>query len=170
MIRKHKVWLFMGLALAFSLFLSAGAPLQAAATDLLITGVIDGPITGGLPKGVEVYVVNDIPDLSIYGIGSANNGGGTDGEEFTFPVVSATAGDFIYVASEAVEFANWFGFSPDYTDSAANVNGDDAIELFESGTVIDTFGDIDTDGSGEPWEYLDGWAYRVGGTDADGST
>lgn len=26
--------------------------------------------------------------------------------------------------------------------------------------VVDLFGDIDTDGTGEPWEYLDGWASR----------
>ena len=60
--------------------------------DLLITAVYDGPLTGGVPKGVELYVLNDIPDLSDYGLGSANNGGGTDGEEFTFPAGSATAG------------------------------------------------------------------------------
>ncbi|MDB4493987.1 hypothetical protein N9233_02230 [Flavobacteriales bacterium] len=40
-------------------------------------------------------------------------------------------------------------------------NGDDAIELFETGIVIETFGEIDVDGSGEPWEYMDSWAYKV---------
>ena len=30
--------------------------------DLLITGVYDGPLSGGTPKGVELYVVNDIAD------------------------------------------------------------------------------------------------------------
>ncbi|MCP5010783.1 MAG: Ig-like domain-containing protein, partial [Aestuariibacter sp.] len=145
-------------------------PPPSGGSDLIITGVIDGPLTGGIPKAIELYVTNDIADLSSYGIGSANNGGGTDGEEFTFPAVSATAGDYIYVASEAVAFADWFGFAPNYTSSAASVNGDDAIELFESGAVIDTFGDIDVDGNGEPWEYLDGWAYRVDGTGPDGAT
>ena len=29
------------------------------------------------------------------------------------------------------------------------INGDDAVELFHNGTVIDTFGDINTDGNGE---------------------
>jgi hypothetical protein len=42
--------------------------------DLIITAVYDGPLTGGLPKGIELYVVNNIADLSIYGVGSANNG------------------------------------------------------------------------------------------------
>lgn len=162
--------MFFVLAAVFIMLLSTAAPSRAIATDLLITGVIDGPLTGGVPKAVELYVVNDIPDLSIFGIGAANNGGGTDGQEFTFPADAATAGDFIYVATEAIEFANFFGFAPDYTDgTAASVNGDDAIELFENGVVIDTFGDINVDGTGQPWEYLDGWAYRVSNTEADGT-
>ncbi|WP_420644077.1 lamin tail domain-containing protein [Candidatus Leptofilum sp.] len=164
---KHVLFV---LAAVFILLIGTAAPSRAIATDLLISGVIDGPLTGGIPKAVELYVVNDIPDLSIFGIGAANNGGGTDGEEFTFPADSATAGDFIYVATEAVAFNDFFGFAPDYTDgTAVSVNGDDAIELFENGAVIDTFGDINTDGTGEPWEYLDGWAYRVSGTEADGT-
>lgn len=139
--------------------------------DLIITAAYDGPLTGGLPKGVELYVVNDIPDLSIYGIGSANNGGGTDGVEFTFPADVVTAGTYLYVASEDVQFPLWFGFAPDYNAGAAmGINGDDAIELFENAVVIDTFGDINVDGNGTPWEYLDGWAYRVDGTGPDGAT
>ena len=50
------------------------------------------------------------------------------------------------------------------------INGDDAIELFFNGAVIDVFGDINVDGNGQPWEYLDGWAYRVAQTGPDGST
>ncbi|WP_299225494.1 T9SS type A sorting domain-containing protein [uncultured Psychroserpens sp.] len=144
--------------------------------DLIITAAFDGPLTGGLPKGVELYVVNDIPDLSIYGIGSANNGQGTDGEEFTFPADNVTAGTYLLVASEATQFANWFGFAPDYNaGSAMGINGDDAVELFENGSVIDTFGTIDCDPNAAmspcpEWEHTDGWAYRVDGTGPDGST
>lgn len=138
--------------------------------DLIITGTFDGPLTGGVPKGIEIYVINNIADLSIYGVGSANNGDGSDGEEFTFPADAATAGDFIYLASEDIEFANFFGFAPNYTSGAMSINGDDAIELFMNGGVVDIFGDINVDGTGEPWEYLDGWAYRVDGTGPDGST
>ncbi len=138
--------------------------------DLIITGTFDGPLTGGIPKGIELYVINNISDLSIYGVGSANNGDGSDGEEFTFPADAATAGDFIYIASEDIEFTNFFGFAPNYTSGAMSINGDDAIELFMNGGVVDIFGDINVDGTGEPWEYLDGWAYRVDGTGPDGST
>lgn len=128
--------------------------------DLIITGVMDGPLTGGTPKVLELYVINDIADLSDYGIGSANNGGGTDGEEYTFPADAYTAGDFIYVATESTQFNTWFGFNPDYTTSVMGINGDDAVELFYSSAVVDVFGDINVDGNGETWEYLDGWAYR----------
>ena len=155
--------------LMLAVILTAGLAGPASA-DLIITGVIDGPLTGGTPKAVELYALNNIADLSSYGIGSANNGGGSDGEEFTLSG-SATAGDYIYIATESTEFNNFFGFAPDLTSgTAVNVNGNDAIELFESGVVVDVFGDIDTDGTGEPWEYLDGWAYRVDETGPDGST
>ena len=138
---------------------------RAASAELVITGVFDGPLTGGIPKAVEVYVVSNVADLSIYGIGAANNGGGTDGEEFTFPAGGATAGTYLYIATESPQFEAFFGFAPNYTSGAASINGDDAIELFENGAVVDVFGEIDVDGSGTAWEYLDGWAYRVSGSD-----
>lgn len=137
--------------------------------DLIITGVFDGPLSGGTPKGIELYAVNDISDLSQYGIGSANNGGGSDGVEL---VLSGTvsADNYIYVASEQTQFNAFFGFNPDFTGSAVNINGDDAIELFKNGSLIDTFGDVNVDGSGTAWDYEDGWAYRLNGTGPDGST
>lgn len=149
---------------------NAALPNGPAAT-LIITGVVDGPLTGGTPKAIEFYATGDIADLSEYGFGSANNGGGTNGEEFTFPADSVTGGSFIYVATNSTSFSDFFGFAPDYTDgNAPNINGDDAIELFHNGSVSDVFGDINQDGSGTPWDYLDGWVYRNSMTGPDGST
>ncbi len=140
------------------------------ASDLVITGVIDGPLSGGIPKAVELYAINNISNLNNYGIGSANNGGGSDGEEFSFPAVVVQAGSFIYVASESNGFNDFFGFSTRYTSNALAINGDDAIELFKDGEVIDVFGDINVDGSGTDWEYQDGWAYRKNNTQPDGNS
>ena len=137
--------------------------------DMVITGVFDGPLTGGTPKAVEIYVINNISDLSTFGFGSANNGGGTDGEELSF-TGAANAGDFIYLTANEADFETYFGFAADFVDNSANNNGDDALELFSGGVVIDTFGDIATDGNGEPWEYTDGWAYRTSSTGPDGAT
>ena len=133
---------------------------------MILTGVIDGPLTGGLPKAIELFVTNDISDLSDYSLGSASNGGGSAGEEYTFPSVSVSAGTFIYVSSESTEFSNFFGFSPTYTSGVANINGDDAIELFQNSVVVDVYGDVNVDGSGESWDHLDGWGYRKIGTSA----
>ena len=163
--RLLKSSLVIALAAVFMLTL----PLVASA-QLILTGVFDGPLTGGLPKGVEVYVASDIADLSAFGLGSASNGGGTDGEQFTFPAEAAVAGTYLYVTGDPVGFEAFFGFPSTHEDTGygMSVNGDDAIELFHNGVVIDLLGLIDVDGSGEPWEYLDGWAYRNSNTGPDG--
>lgn len=137
----------------------SGDVFAAPTNALLIAGVYDGEVSSH-PKGVSLYVLQDIPDLSVFGVGAANNGGGTDGQEFTFPADPASEGDYIYIASTATDFNTFFGFDVDYTDGDMGINGDDAIELFEGGQVIDVFGDINQDGSGTAWDYLDGWAYR----------
>ena len=82
---------------------------------LIISGVFDGPLSGGRPKGVELFVREAITDLSKYALGSANNGGGTDGPEFSGMSGSASAGAYIYVTANSTEFNTFFGFSADYT-------------------------------------------------------
>ena len=37
-------------------------------SDLIISAVYDGPLSQGTPKGIELFVLNDIPDLSIYAV------------------------------------------------------------------------------------------------------
>lgn len=147
---------------------AAGLATSASASDLLISGVLDGDLSGGTPKAIELYVLNDIADLSLYGLGAANNGGGTDGEELTFSG-SATAGSYIYVNNSSTDanFGAVFGFSADFSSSAASINGDDAIELFFNGSVVDTYGDPDVNGDNEDWDYTDSWAYRLDGTSAN---
>lgn len=134
--------------------------------DLVILGVIDGDLTGGNPKAIVVQATADIADLAIYGIGSANNGGGSDGEEFTF-AGSANLGDKLIVAGNTASadfFFNNYGLTVAGTNNAANINGDDAVELFQSGLVVDTYGDINTNGDGETWDYTNGYAVRTGGS------
>jgi hypothetical protein len=142
--------------------------------DLIITGVLDVDIDNPTPtvavQAVEVYVIEDIPDLSLYGIGVANDGGGSDGQEFTFPSVAASAGDYLVIASDAADFNTFFGFPSDFNSAIIDMSGDDAVELFFNGSIIDTFGDINVDGTDEPWEYLDGWVYRKDETQADVGT
>lgn len=138
------------------------------ASSLMITGVYDGPLSGGNPKGVELYVVTDIANLSDYGIGSANNGEGTDGKEFTFPPMAVQAGTFIYWTSDQPLFESFFGTPAQYSSTDALINGNDAVELFHFDEVVDQYGFIDIDGTGQSWEYKDGWAYRRAGQENNG--
>ena len=142
--------------------------------NLYIAGVIDGPLTGATPKGIQVCASGAISDLSIYGIGSANNGGGTDGVEFTFPAIAISAGSCITLADSADvdRYMTFFGVMPTILvpGSVTGINGDDAMELFKDTVVVDVFGDINVDGSGQTWEYTDGWAYRKAATGPDGAT
>jgi hypothetical protein len=145
---------------AFYLFILSSTILSSQCGNLYIGGVFDGSLPGGTPKGIQICASGDISDLSIYGIGVANNGGGSDGQEYDLPALAISSGDCFWIANEGSNtgaFQSFFGFEPCYLDNIANINGDDAIELFCSGILEDEFGDVALDGTGECWEYLDGW-------------
>ena len=164
----HNIKTFAFMKLIFLFFFSFVAFAQPSSGDIVITGVFDAPGTSsGFTKGIELYVINDIADLSAYGVGSANNGGGTNGQEYTFPEIALSSGTYIYVTNQTDAFNTFFGFEPTFT-YYLGLNGDDAVELFNDGVVIDTFGDINVDGNGQPWEYTDGWAYRTNISGPDG--
>ena len=141
----------------------------------------DGSGTNG-GKAVHFRANKDIEDLSVYGVGITNNGGGTDGVEYNFPQMSVEEGDDILLAREPGTIAAYFGDCTDefehvFQSDSMNQNGDDGVELFNGETVIETYGDADVDGTGEVWEYSGSWAYKsngdwmTGGIDcADGST
>ena len=144
----------------------------APTNSLVITGAYDGTLTGGTPKGIELYVLEDISNLSLYGVSSITNGAGTSAGnvEYNFPADAVTAGTYIYLATDSDQFTVFFGLAPTYDNGVVGINGDDSIELYENGQIIDTFGDVNKDGSGETWDYLDGWAYRKSTTGPEGTT
>ena len=138
---------------------------------MMLQGVIDFtvPSGGSDGKAIHLYVNDDIADLAQYGIGVANNGGGTDGQEYTFPTAAPTAGQHILVVRSVEAMDAYMNastiFDHIFVDEGGSIsqNGDDAIELYFLGGVVEVFGDVDVDGTGEAWEYLDSWAYKVDG-------
>ncbi|MEN8794798.1 MAG: T9SS type A sorting domain-containing protein, partial [Flavobacteriales bacterium] len=88
--------------------------------------------------------------------------------EYTFPADAVTSGTYIYLeavsGSNPTAFNDFFGFTSTYQNGVLSVNGDDPIKLYKDGTAVDVFGSVGTDGTGEPWEYQDGWAYRKSGS------
>jgi hypothetical protein len=137
------------------------------ATSLMITSVFDGTLSGGYPKGVEFYALDDIPDLSIYGFAVALNGEpSASAAEFVFPADAVSAGTRFTVGYESsgyTGFEEWFGVSATYTTPLLSINGDDAIELFKLSNAVDVYGVPGVDGSNSDWNYQDGWAYRLNG-------
>ena len=140
--------------------------------SLELVGVLDftTPVGGTSGKAIHLLANADIEDLSVFGIGIANNGGGTDGQEFTFPSLSVADGESLLLvrnqdALEAYFDSCWTEFTYIIQASTSvDQNGDDAIELYEYGEVIETFGDPAVDGTGQDWEYTDSWAYKWNGS------
>lgn len=153
------------------LVLAAPCALSQTLPALRLRGVFAMNIDSGSNPGkaVHLYATQDIADLSSYSIGIANNGGGTDGSEFSLSGAAA-AGDNIIVVRESLTplvTSHLCGsqFQRQIIGSSkVSPNGDDAIELFhDTGSgpqLIDTFGDNSVDGTGQPWEYSQSWAYR----------
>ncbi len=135
--------------------------------SLQIIGVIDATLPGGQPKALEFYAFEDIADLSVYSLDVFSNGNTTASNTVSFDSVALEAGDFYYVTGDAADFETWFGFAADEEDGAASFNGDDAFQLARDGEVVDSFGEVGVDGTGQVWEYTDGWAYRLDGTGPD---
>ena len=156
---------FGGVRASLLLALTAGWMGAAQAqSDLVITGIIDAPRTGGLPKAIEIYVIKSVADLSIYKVQSYGNGGTTPSAPLSL-TGSATAGQYLYVASESTGFTAYFGFAPTLTGSVLNVNGNDVVALTKNDTVVDVFGTIGVDPVVDAtFNYMDTWFYRKSNT------
>ena len=79
---------------------------------VIITGVFNDAFRPN--SGIELYTICDVKDLSEYGLGSANNGGGTDGEEFKFPKKTLKKNTFFYVATSQANFKQFTAFDADF--------------------------------------------------------
>ena len=155
----------------FLCFFIGSISIFAQTNALSIQGVLDLSVPSGGSDGKAIHLVatEDIADLSIFGLGVANNGGGTDGMEYSLDAIPASNGDDILIARSVEAMSAYFADC--YTEfeiimianSNISQNGDDAIELFEGEMVIETFGEPDVDGTGESWEYMDSWAYKIDG-------
>jgi hypothetical protein len=148
--------------------------------NLTFTAIMDlttpiGGNSGG--KAVMLTANQNISDLSTYGFGSAGNGGGSDGEEYTFPSISINAGQHVIVCRDSLALSTYFdGCLEQFPGSLypnliiedtiePTGNGNDAYELFFNGNVIETFGDIvhafGTSGFTDlPWAYRGSWAWK----------
>ena len=127
--------------------------------------------TTGRVRAVHLKVLEDITDLSIYGIEVATNGADpypANPIDYIFPEVSASQGENILLVRDD-DFTNaeafFEGYFSDFTvfqTTKMSQTGDDAILLYKNQTAIESFGQPGTDGTGLYWEYTNSWAYKLG--------
>lgn len=151
--------------LLFTICFATGITGQSA----IITAIFDGPLPGGSPKFAELYVISST-NFSGWALRNYNNGSASVSNSSALSSLGTlSAGSYAYVivSGQTGDFQSYFELSTaEYnalhivSGAAPNVNGNDAIALFDGVSNIDVFGVIGVDGTGTSWEYLDGWAYR----------
>lgn len=151
-----------------------GASANAA---LMITEVVDATLPGGQPKFVEIKNVGSATvDLSTHSFGNFSNGSTNLGGGSASVLAGSLAPAGVYVISYEVVpespavsvFEDTYGFAPDFFMGGGFTNGDDAYALYlgaatgdgTDATLVDTYGVIGVDGTGEVWEYTDGYSFR----------
>ena len=130
---------------------------------LMMTGIFRGDIAGIEPSVIELYALEDIPDLSIYGIEIAEDGSEASGVEYNLSSMSLDSGQFYTVSSNTIYHKSWFGSEPVQQSLYSTFDGDDAVLLYKNNEIVDVFGAPGKDGSGELWDYTLGWSYKKDG-------
>ncbi len=133
---------------------------------LLISEIADPDVEDAeLYRFVELYNAGTAAiDLSTDGwhLSRQVNGGSWDNIELTGTVA---AGSAWVIANSAAEFQTAYGFAPEQESSSVSGTGDDAYFLYfggdhTNGTLIDIYGEIDTDGTDTAWDYENSRAVR----------
>jgi hypothetical protein len=150
--------------------------------SVIISEVVDGPLSGGQPKYIEITNLSTV-DTVTFGVGDSikrySNGELTPDQTFSLNGVSLSPSQSYVIANPAggvtLPPAAWiqaYGIFnlPSAYDAVASGNGNDAFAIERSGTIIDTFGAIGVDGFGTAWDYTDSYARRKPGICAGSGT
>lgn len=133
--------------------------------SLIITEVAD-PSDELEGRFVEIYnngtTAIDLSALQIHFVKQVNAGS----SYATIALTGTIQPNTVYIIGNAINVNTHYGFAPDVDFSDANGNGDDAYFLYfggdkDSGTLLDAYGVLGIDGTGETWEYANTRAYRT---------
>jgi hypothetical protein len=146
------------------------ASVSAQAQDGLFISEVADPADDYTGRFIEIYNAGpEAVDFNVdtYYLSRQSNGGTGWGDVQLAGTVSA--GEAFVIGGSLFEAI--YGFAPNLQTGILTGNGDDAYFLFRdgdhtAGTLYDIFGAMDTDGTGEPWEYEDSRAVRVEGITA----
>lgn len=142
----------------------------------VLTAIVDGPCTGGLPKVCEIYAKGTV-DFTQFSFQNQTNANTTwNATPLDLSPLGTRTNEFVYVILTNANLAIATTEFPSITaansieSSQMNLNGDDRVRIINTSTtaVIDQFGVSDVDGTGTTWEWLDTYAKRNNGTGPDG--
>lgn len=140
--------------------------------DLIISEVVDGDLSGGNPKFVELTNTGST-NFTFSGGGIVVQSNADVDLTVDVPLVGVTipAGDSYVIQSTAnggqAIFESTYGFAADLYTPVFFSNGDDRYILADADllgvatNLVDIHGQIGTDGTGSNWEYLDSYAHRL---------
>ncbi len=145
------------------------------AQDSLFISEVADPQDDYTARFVELYNSgSEAVDFSTVAVWLARQANGSSWDSIQLAGTVAAGSTFV-IATDSASFNTAFGFDPDLDFSGLTGNGDDGYYLFTdggpvTGTLIEAYGAIDVDGTGEAWEYLDSRALRVGGITVPNAT
>ncbi len=144
---------------------------QVAQADVILQEIVDGTVSSQ-PKWVElVNTGSECVFLGDYELCNYNNGATTpSGCSDLGDVFLAPGASYVFAYEPASNtacspnmtcFEFVYGFAP-VQNGGASINGDDVVALREdaTGLVVDVYGVIGEDGTGQVWEYTDGYSVR----------
>ena len=156
--------------LLFTVALAFGANAQSP----IITTILDGPCTGGLPKLLEIYASGTV-DFTQFTLENQTNSNVTWSAPQDLSALGTRTNSYVYVvltggnlSLATTEFPNVTAANS-IESGTVNLNGNDKVRIINtvSLAVIDQFGVTDVNGTGTTWEWLDTYAQRVPGTGPD---
>jgi len=141
------------------------ASLPAAAQSGLFISEVADPGDEYTGRFIELFNAGSETvdfDTELFFLARQSNGGTTWGE---VQLTGSVAAGATYIIGGSA-FESFYGFAPDLVTGILTGNGDDPYSLYsggdhETGTIHDIYGEQDTDGTGEPWEYTDSRAVRI---------
>ena len=141
----------------------------------VITALVDGPCSGGIPKVLEIYA-NGTVDFTLFTLENQTNANTTWTAPQSLSALGTRTNEFVYVIMTnntlAIATSEFPGIvAGNSLESATmNLNGDDKVRIINTATsaVVDLFGS-GGDGTGTTWEWLDSYAKRKNGIVPTGS-
>ncbi|WP_159092190.1 T9SS type A sorting domain-containing protein [Aquimarina sp. Aq107] len=164
----------------YFLFFTITLSLASYGQTPIITAIVDGDCSGGLPKLLEIYADGTV-DFSLYSLENQTNAATAWGNTQDLSALGTVTDGFVYISTSGsidgtngnpsylgTEFPS-LNLSTVLASNTMNLNGDDRVRIIlnSSGATVDQYGVDGADGTGATWEYTDSYAKRVDGTGPD---